>query len=49
MTQVKKAQRIIHPCSRIVEQTVDVPVPQILEQMVIESETQTKLRMVAEQ
>ena len=33
----QKSQRIVHPCSRIVEQIVDVPVPQILEQIVIES------------
>ena len=33
----QEQQRTVHPCSRIVEQTVDVPAPQILEHVVIES------------
>ena len=33
----QKSQRIVHPCSRIIGQIVDVPAPQILEQTVIES------------
>ena len=37
VTPVKKSQRSVHPCSRIVEHMVDVPVPQIPEQIVIES------------
>ena len=32
----QKSQRIVHPCSRIVEQLVDLPVPQMLVQIVIE-------------
>ena len=30
----QKSQRVVHPCSRIREQIVDVPIPQILEQIV---------------
>ena len=37
VTPVKKSQRSVHPCSRIVEHMVDVPEPQIPEQIVIES------------
>ena len=33
----QQAQRIVHPCSRIVEQIVDVSVSQIVEQIAIES------------
>ena len=33
----QKSQRSVHPCSRTVEQIFDVPVPLIVEQIVIES------------